>query len=144
MMCLVRSWFARNIGNIQRVAASGSFPGYYRSPFTGWEFRCQACLLACLLRFSHVQCFATLWTVAHQAPMSMGFPGKNTGVGCHFLLQGIFLTQESNPHLLCLLHWQGGSLPLVPPGRPRCQGHQDICNSRFAILRLLLTAHLHT
>ena len=29
------------------------------------------------------------------------FPGKNTGVGCHFLLQGIFLTQGSNP---CLLH----------------------------------------
>ena len=30
-------------------------------------------------------------------------PGKNTGVGCHFLLQGIFLTQGSNLHLLCLL-----------------------------------------
>ena len=37
----------------------------------------------------------------------------------------------------------GGSLPLVPPGRPRCQDHQDICISGFAILRLLLTAHLH-
>ena len=36
-------------------------------------------------------------------------PGKNT---CHFLLQGIFLTQGSNWHLLCLLHWQMGSLPL--------------------------------
>ena len=43
------------------------------------------------------------------------FPGKNTGVGYHFLLQGIFLTQGSNPCLLCLLHWQVGSLPLVPP-----------------------------
>ena len=32
------------------------------------------------------------------------YPGKNTGVGCHFLLQGIILTQESNPHLLHLLH----------------------------------------
>ena len=32
------------------------------------------------------------------------FPGKNTGVGCHFLLQGIFLTQGSNLSLLCLLH----------------------------------------
>ena len=31
-------------------------------------------------------------------------PGKNIGVGCHALLQGIFPTQESNPHLLCLLH----------------------------------------
>ena len=37
-------------------------------------------------------------------------PGKNTGVGCHFLLQGIFLTQGSNLHLL---HWQTDSLPLA-------------------------------
>ena len=36
------------------------------------------------------------------------FPGKNTGVGCHFLLQGIFLTQGLN---LYLLHWQASSLP---------------------------------
>ena len=46
------------------------------------------------------------------------FPGKNTGVSCHVLLQGIFLTQGSNPHLLNLLHWQAGSLPLVPSGKP--------------------------
>ena len=38
--------------------------------------------------------------------------GKNTRMGCHFLLQGIFLTKGSNPHLLCLLHWQVGSLTL--------------------------------
>ena len=43
--------------------------------------------------------------------------GKNTGVGCHALLQGIFPTQGSNPCLLCLLHWQVGSLPLAPPGK---------------------------
>ena len=35
---------------------------------------------------SHVQLSATPWTVAYQAPLSMNFPGKNTGVGCHFLL----------------------------------------------------------
>ena len=34
-----------------------------------------------------VQLFATLWTVAHQLLCSWDFPGKNTGVGCHFLLQ---------------------------------------------------------
>ena len=45
-------------------------------------------------------------------------PGKNTGVGCHALLQGILLTQESNLRLLCLLHWQAGSLPLEPTGKP--------------------------
>ena len=42
-------------------------------------------------------------------------PGKNTGVGCHAFLQGIFPTQGSNLCLLYLLHWQPGSLPLVPP-----------------------------
>ena len=39
------------------------------------------------------------------------FRSKNTGLGCHFL-QGIFPTQELNPHVLCLLHWQVDSLPL--------------------------------
>ena len=47
---------------------------------------------------------------------------KNTGVGCHTLLQGIFLTQGLNPCLLCLLHWQVGCLPLAPPGKP----HRDL------------------
>ena len=42
--------------------------------------------------------------------------GKNTGVSCHFLLQGIFPTQGSDAHLQCLLHWQVGSLPLAPLG----------------------------
>ena len=46
------------------------------------------------------------------------FPGKNTGEGCHFLLQGIFLTQGMNSRLFRLLHWQAGSLPLAPPGNP--------------------------
>ena len=45
-------------------------------------------------------------------------PGKNTGVGCHALLQGIFLTQGLNPCLLYLLLWQEGSIPLAPPRRP--------------------------
>ena len=45
------------------------------------------------------------------------FPGKNTGAGCHFLLQGIFLTQRSNPRLL---QWQADSLPLSYLGSRRC------------------------
>ena len=61
---------------------------------------------------SRVLLFATPWTVAHQAPLSMAFSGKNTGVGCHFLLQGIFLTQSLNPCLLYLLNRQVDSLPL--------------------------------
>ena len=43
---------------------------------------------------------ATPWTGARQAPLSMGSPGQDAGVGCHFLLQGIFPTQRSNPGLL--------------------------------------------
>ena len=57
------------------------------------------------------QLCATPWTVAHQTACPWGSPGKNTGVGCHALLQGTFPTQGLNPRLLCLLHWQAGSLP---------------------------------
>ena len=45
------------------------------------------------------------------------FLGKNTGVWCHILHQGIFPIQGLNSRLLGLLHWQGGSVPLVPPGK---------------------------
>ena len=45
-------------------------------------------------------------------------PGKNTGVDCHVLLLGIFLTQGLNPSLLHLLHCQADSLSLVPAGKP--------------------------
>ena len=40
------------------------------------------------------------------------FPGRNTGVGCHFLFQGIFLIQGLNLYLLHLLHQQVDFLPL--------------------------------
>ena len=69
-----------------------------------------SCVLSC---FGHVQLFATLWTVACQVPLPMGFSSNNPGVGYHFLLQGIFPIQGSNLSLLCLLPWQVGSLPLV-------------------------------
>ena len=64
-------------------------------------------LHACVLsRFHRVWLLVTLWTVAHQAPLSLDSPGKNTGVGCHVLLQGIFPNQGSNLHVLWLLHWR--------------------------------------
>ena len=46
------------------------------------------------------------------------FPGKNTGLSCHVLLQGIFTIQGLNLCLLSLLHWEVGSLPLAPPWKP--------------------------
>ena len=46
-------------------------------------------------------------------------PDRTTGVGCYAFLQGIFPTQIANLCLLSLLHWQTGSLLLVPPGKPQ-------------------------
>ena len=60
---------------------------------------------------SRVRLFATLCTVAPQAPLSVGFSRQEYWSGCHFLLQGIFSTEGSNPGLL---HWQADSLPLSP------------------------------
>ena len=50
--------------------------------------------------FSCVHFVATLWTIARQAPLSWDSPGKNTRVGCHFLLQEIVPTQGSTSGLL--------------------------------------------
>ena len=57
---------------------------------------------------------ATLWAIALQAPCPWDFPGKDTGVDCYSLLQGMFPTQGSN---LCLLHQQTDSLLSDPPGK---------------------------
>ena len=66
-----------------------------------------------------VHLFVTPWTVGYQALLSMGIlQGKNTGTGCHVLLPETFPAQGSNSHLLCLLHWQAGSLQLAPSGNP--------------------------
>ena len=50
-------------------------------------------------------------------------PGQNTGMGCHSLLQGIFLIQGSNPHLL---QWRADSLPLSHQGGS--QGSESVVN----------------
>ena len=52
------------------------------------------------------------------------FPRKNTGVGCLFLIQGIFPTQGPNPSLLYLLHWRADSWPLAPHLRVSPQGYE--------------------
>ena len=58
--------------------------------------------------------FVTPWIIARQAPLFMGFP-RHMGVDCHFLFQGIVLTQGLNPSLL---QWQEDSLPLSHQGSP--------------------------
>ena len=57
-------------------------------------------LVCCCLVTKSCLTLATPRTVTCQVPVSRGFPGKNIGVGCHFLLQGIFPTQGLNPSLL--------------------------------------------
>ena len=66
-----------------------------------------------------------LWPARLLCPWD--FPGKNTGVGCHFLLQGIFPTQGSNP---CLLHWEVDSLP---PSHQRA----------FSVILMILQTRYH-
>ena len=63
----------------------------------------------CAQSLSHVRFFVTPWAVVLLCPWN--FPDKNTRMGSHFLLQRIFPTQELNPRLLCLLHWQIDSSP---------------------------------
>ena len=65
----------------------------------------------CLVMSSSLQTFG-LWPSRLLSPWDS--PGKNIGGDCHALLQRIFLTQDLNPCLLCLLHWLAGSLPAEP------------------------------
>ena len=69
--------------------------------------------ILCVL--SHVQVMVTPQTVAHEAPLSVDFPGKNTRLCCHFLTQGIFPTQGLKP----LLHGQVGFFSTEALGKPR-------------------------
>ena len=74
------------------------------------------CVCVCVCAHMHTLCHIQLlrphglWPTRLLCPWDS--PGKNTGVGCHFILYGIFLTQGLNPCLLCLLYWQVDSLPL--------------------------------
>ena len=74
-----------------------------------------ACVCVCVQLLSRIQLSAISWAIAGQTPLSVGFPRQEYGVGCHFLLQGIFPTQELN---LELLVWQVDSLPLSHQGDP--------------------------
>ena len=74
---------------------------------------------ACMIsHFRHVWLFTALCTVAREAPLSMGFSRQEYWRGLPFPPPGDLPIQGSNPRLLHLLHWQAGSLPLVPPGKP--------------------------
>ena len=113
------------------------------------KFRCffMTCVHACCAKLFQ-SCLTLCDPVdsrACQAPLSIGFSVKNTGMGCHALLQGIFLTQGSNSCLFHLLHWQTGSWPLVPitycPDPTRVQ-EINCCRCYYGCLVKLVVALL--
>ena len=87
------------------------------------------CVCVCVcVRARSLVCLVTQSCLTLYNPMDCSLPGcsvhwdslgKNTGVSCCALLQGIFPTWGLNPYLLCVLHWQMGSLPLASPGKPK-------------------------
>ena len=116
------------------------------------------CVCVCVCVYTHLHTkslqscptllFVTLWTVAHQAPLSVGFSRQEywSGLLAQALLQGIFPTQGLNPHLLCLLHWQGDSLPLVPAGKPNIDNipHHEKFGLGTSLVVQQLRIHLPT
>ena len=64
-------------------------------------------LYVCAQLLSHVRLFEPSRLLC-----PWNFPGKNTGMGCHFFLQEIFPNKGLNPYLFCFLHWQADYLPL--------------------------------
>ena len=100
-------WICHSEQISEAVPGTLSLPQSVRS-LTYWQtyeyFLEDFSTLSSSVSLSHVRLFATLWAVAHQALCPWDFSGKDTGVGYHFLPQGIFPTQGSNLHLLCLLH----------------------------------------
>ena len=79
--------------------------------------------ITCVLsHFSCVQLFVTLWTVACQSPLSMGLSKQEYWSGLPCPPAGDLPDPGIEPHislfLLCVLHWQVGSLPVAPPGKP--------------------------
>ena len=87
-----------------------------------WETPCYVCVCLCVCvrmhALSRAWLFATPWSAAHQAPLSVEFSRQEHGNWFHFLLHGIFLTQGSNPCLLPLLNWRVDCSLLCRLGSP--------------------------
>ena len=106
-----KSFQSRDQTQVSRIA--GRF-------ITSWATR--VCVCSAQSCFSRVRLFATLWTVARQTPLSMGFSRQEYRVGRHALLQGILPTQGWNLCLLGILHcrripyrWATGEAHLKDP-----------------------------
>ena len=116
----------KGFGIVNKAEISGNLYLYLNNTIL-WPRMCAKCTCAKLFQ----SCSTLCDHMDYSQPWD--FPGKNTGVVCHALLQGIFLTQGVNLHLLCLLHWQADSLPLAPPGKPSVLQTQG---NNFCILNI--------
>ena len=94
-----------------------------------WQAYCSVC--ACM----HAKLLQSCLTLCD--PMDYSLPGSSVlglqarilELDCHALLQGILPIQGSNMCLLYPLHWQAGSFPLAPPGKPLVFGDSEKCES---------------
>ena len=77
-----------------------------------------ACVCVSAESLSRAQLFATPWTVGRQAPLSMGFSRQEDWSGVPYPPPGDPPERGIQLSLLGFLHWQAGSLPLAPPGKP--------------------------
>ena len=109
-------------------------------------------MCVCMIsHFSRGRLFATLWTIAGQAPLFMGFSRQEYCSGLHAFLQGVFLTQGSNPHLSPALAcrffttsatWESIGVPLSQtPGRPAWASEGATCLTSLIPLPLFFRGY---
>jgi len=82
-------------------------------------------LCVCAQAFGHVRLFVNPWTVAHQAPLSMGFPRQEYWSELPLPTLGDLPNPGIKPILLHLLHWRVDTLPLChleSPNRCKTEG----------------------
>ena len=89
------------IGNYVQYPVTNHHGKEYEKDYISTYSHTHMCV--CMYMLGRVQLFGTPWTAS--SSVQKNFRGKNTAVGCHFLLQGIFPIQGSYPVLLHLLHW---------------------------------------
>ena len=118
-------------------------------PRTGetWILMCTNCTLICCCLANSCPTLRSFWLQPARLLCLWDFPGKNTGVDCHFFPQGIVLTQGSILCLLHVLHWQEDSLtlshqesPLIIPTKLKCRAAW-IKSEKTTIIYVLVLIH---
>ena len=103
----------KNIPSIKHTPKTWGFHFIIPSIDTGLMYQ-----LLLRSHFSRVQLFATPWTVARQAPLSMGFSRQECWSRLPFPFPQDLPNPGIEPASLCLLHWPADSVPLAQPGKP--------------------------